>query len=388
MNLLNILKRNYRKFGLNSKSFFKLSKERQLKYLNGLGEAHNPTERSYKQYKCQTHIMNTFFVFILNLFSFFTLPAFLFKIKNKKIIYKEKKDAIFISDGMPIDIIPESLLKKYHNIKTIKFTENLSITQEDIKYLKALKNWNKYSPYFKLKVYLKIAIYSAAIRLYNPSAFISYCESSFTSQIITEWLEKRNMKNINIMHGEKIFFISDSYAYFSEFFVWDEHYKKMFIELKADKKQFIIEKPKKFKNIELEKREEPFFLTYYLSDESKKEIKNITVSLNILKEKGMKCKVRLHPRGNNYNTVKKYMKGFIIEKPDEVELYQSFSNTKYLCALNSTVLYEGFILGKKIIIDDFSNKGKYKNQEKLDYIMLKKEHLLLSQLINEKNYTK
>jgi len=386
LSLLCFLKKEYRKFGLNSKSFFKISKENQIKYLNYLGEAKTPADRSYKQYKCQTYIMNNLFVGLLNLFSFFALPIFLLKLKkNSKHPCKEKSDAVFISNGISTNVIPQTLIKRYNKIKMINFTENLSLTKEDIKYLKTLKEWHKYPPYFKLKVYLKMAIYSSAIRLYEPLAFISYCESSFTSQIITEWLEQKNIKNINIMHGEKLFLISDSYAYFSEFFVWDKHYKDLMIEMKAEESQFIIEQPSKFKNTKIPVKQPEFFLTYYLSDEGEKGIIKIAKSLDILKNKGMNCKVRLHPRGNNYEVVRKYLKDFIIEDPSSIDLYESFADTEFLCSLNSTVLYEGFMLGKKVVIDDYSDKHKYETQKELGYIMINKEHLLLSELIIGEN---
>ena len=302
--------------------------------------------------------------------------------KRKNIIDNDNNyDAIFISGGISKKTIPISILDKYKKIKVVNFGYNPSLVKDDIDYLKNKFRDKRYPSYFRLKIYIKMSMYSTIVRTYNPKAIISYVESSFTSQILTDWLEEKNIKHINIMHGEKLYFIADSFAHFSEFYVWDDYYRRLMIQLKADPEQFIIQQPSSLTEKINSDNNSKYYLTYYLSDENEKSIINVSKSLDSIQKKGNKCKVRIHPRGNNEHLVKKYMSNFEIENPYNVTLAQSLESTKYICSLNSTVLYEGFLKGKKVILDDISNNSKFRLLKELGYIMIEKEHLLLSKLI-------
>lgn len=379
-------KKIYRKFGLNSMSFFKIDKIAQENYINSLKIPTSAIEKSYNQYLCQKFLMNKLVTIIMNIYSFIMLPYYEIKLLRNETRYKndiKKYDAVFITDGIGIDTLPNSLINKYKSIKKIKFGEKMLLTKEDLKYFKSIEYWKKYPPYFRLKILLKTSMYSSAIKFYNPNAFISYCESSFTSQIITAWLENRNIANINIMHGEKLYLISDSFASFTKFYVWDEHYKKLLTKLKADKDQFIIELPSKLdtrKEIQQISNESEMIydITYYLSDETEKELCDIANALKAIKN--FKIKIRMHPRGNNQKGVKKYFKEFYIEDPNVIPLTKSFETTKYICSLNSTVLFEGYINKKEIILDDVSNKNKFQIQKELEYIIFEKKYKLLSKI--------
>lgn len=387
--MLFFLKKLYRKFGMNSLSFFKFSRDSQKKYIDSLKIPNTAIEKSYNQYLCQKFLMNKLIVFIMNIISYFLIPIYemnLLKNEKKYQICIEKCDAVFFTDGIGVDTLPKSLIQQYKKIKTIKFGEKIFISKEELAYFNNIKNWRKYPPYFRLKIILKAAMYFSAIKLYNPKAFFSYCESSFTSQIITEWLENKSIKNINIMHGEKLYLIADSFSSFSEFYVWDEHYKNLLIELKADKNQFIVELPLKLNTVNKNHKKSYdsnniYDITYYLSDEGEKELSNIAEILK--KMNNYKIKIRMHPRGNNKQLVEKCFNDFFIEYPNDVSLVDSFDTTRYICSLNSTVLFEGYLNGKEVIIDDISNKTKFEKQKDLEYIMFKKKHILLSKMLME-----
>lgn len=248
-------------------------------------------------------------------------------------------------------------------------------------YLNNLFSKKFYPPYFKLKIIIKMSMYSTIIKMYNPKAIISYVESSFTSQVMTDWLEEKGIKHINIMHGEKLYFIADSYSHFSEFYVWDIYYKELMIKMKADPNQFFIEKPESLvTKINLYEKVD-YDITYYLSDENSHDLKRIRDLLIKMKNKGYVCKVRIHPRGNNGKQVNKIFKDFFIENSDTTSLKKSFETTKFICSLNSTVLYEGYLISKKVIIDDITRPDKYHQLKELGYIMLNKKHLLISEMI-------
>lgn len=194
--------------GLNSDSFFLLSKKEQSTFLNSLNN--NPNDLSclsINQYKCQVFLMNKCFVILLNFISIIVLPIYIVIKRYKKCEFCCKYDAVFITDGIPLKTLPSSLLSKYKNIICINFANQMSLKNTDIDYIKGLLKGKKYSPYFLLKLYIKLSMYSNIVYKYHPRAIISYSESSFTSQIITGWLENQGIKHINIMHGEKLFLL-------------------------------------------------------------------------------------------------------------------------------------------------------------------------------------
>ena len=69
----------------------------------------------------------------------------------------------------------------------------------------------RYTAIFSLKVTIKVAGYSFMITKYQSKAIVVHNEYSFTSSILTAYCETRNVLHINVMHGEKMYYIRDSY---------------------------------------------------------------------------------------------------------------------------------------------------------------------------------
>ena len=191
--------------------------------------------RSYCQYLCQKKIHKQNYC-ILNFFSFFIVYFIItfFKFLQKDIIKGEKTNIIYFG-------IERTIPKKFLKYKMKKLENHFFLTEGDIKYFKKdiLKN-SKMQYYFALKILLKIGTYRYNIEKYSPRIFLVTSEYSWTSSILTEFCEKNKIIHINYMHGDKVYYIRDSFFKFHRCYIWDKHYEKIFSELKAFEKQFKI----------------------------------------------------------------------------------------------------------------------------------------------------
>lgn len=328
--------------------------------------------RSYCQYLCQKKMgittKDSFNVFWI--FGYLSFILFYFILKKNK-IKKEKVEILFF--GGHNSIIPD----KYKRLKSVEMKDKYCLKKEDVKfwYNEVLKKSKKYNDsFFCFKILIKIGMYRFNIEKYNPEIIRVTNEYSYTSSILTKYCENNGIKHINIMHGDKLYNIRDSFFKFHECFVWEEYYKKLFIELKADRNQFRIEdKDIKYLNILSSN------VTYYLQgNEEKFEIeKIIKFLLKFSKIKNLSPKIRLHPRHSN-ESIKKIIPKEMIDI-EKIEV--SINSSEYIVSKYSSVLYEGYLLNKKLIIDDYT-KGKefYNILKELKYIMRNKKHLRLSEI--------
>ena len=213
--------------------------------------------------------------------------------------------------------------------------------------------------------------------------FLVTSEYSWTSSILTEFCERNKIFHINYMHGDKSYYIRDSFFKFHRCYVWDKHYEEVFCKLKAFKNQFkVIEFLDFIPQINIEIKE--FYNTYYLQiDETEDEIDEIIAILEKLKLKtGFKGKIRCHPEYTTKKIKNKIPKEMLDE---EISIYYSIAKSNYIIAKYSTVLYEAFAMKKGIIVIDDITEGRerYKCLKELGWISLSKPHLMLSEIIKE-----
>lgn len=385
MTLIKILKRTYGRVRLLVKPAFNIPIEEQKKMLYAYPDPKDDIQRSFFQYKLAMQTNGKLISLIINIASIFLIPYYLIILKKnyKRLIREEliKADGIFLSDGISFEAVPDSLKQEFPNIIIKSFTDDMCLSEKDIQFLAGIFKRYPTSFHFQLKSLMKVAIYSAQFIKHDPKAIISYTEGSFTSSIATNYCENREVQHINIMHGERYFEICVSFFRFSRYYVWDKSYVDLFKRQRAPEYQFKIELPKMLRrDLSLQKNQK-YFMTYYLSDEKKESLLLIKKSFDILKSKGKICSVRLHPRGYNNVLAKKIFDAYDIEEANLISIKESFENTKYLVSLRSTVLFEGYCNGKEIILDDYSNPRAFNRLKELDYIMLNKPHLLLSEII-------
>ena len=219
----------------------------------------------------------------------------------------------------------------------------------------------------------------------KPKAFIMTSEYSFTSSILTYYCEINNCKHINVMHGEKLFYIRDSFFKFHKCYVWHEHYCKLFKKLKADENQFVVEMPRFMKigqaNLSVPNKEnQKNIYKYYLQgDETKEQLYQLLKVLDSLSE-NFHIIVRPHPIWSKRNELNVFSKKFEIENPEDITILNSLLRTDFVCSLYSTVLFQGYCLNKKIVVNDL-DKNTYNKLKELDYIVINLPHILLSQLV-------
>lgn len=365
-------------------ALFSYAVDKQKKYIEKLGNPRDEIERSYFQYKCQMQFNGKALTFLLNLVSFPVTILYWFKYGKKVRVNRiEKKNLVFFRDGKPENILPKSLQKKY---KVIEYNpvEGILLTLKDKKFIKRIIYRYPFSWQFVLKCLIKIGRYSFAIEEYSPEAIAVCAEYSFTSSVLTAYCRQRNIKHIDVMHGEKMYYMRDSFFKFDECYIWDEYYKKLLTSMKADKQQFIIEIPASLKFNQELFRTQKYDYTYYLGIESEATLMKISKILEQLHKSGKRISIRPHPRYSNMDLVNKIFDFANIEKTEKISIEQSLLQTGAAISLYSTVLNQALCNSIPIIIDNMSNPENFIKLKELGYVCLYKEHRLLSEVLAEK----
>ena len=383
MNLLQILKKIATDRMVKTDALFTYPIEKQQLFLRTMPQPVSDLQRSYFQYKAQMKRIHRVDVLSQNLLSVFLIGYYWIKIKsNPELIQRDETgtDAVFFQNGISDSIIPNSLREEFKSIKYCNYEDALLLTKEDRRTV--LSIWKTYPAdfYFTFKLMIKIAGYRAQMIAKSPKAVIVSAEYSITSSFLTTYLEKQGIQHINVMHGEKLYTISDSYFRFSRCYVWNQHYIQLFNSLNADKNQYRIEIPPAllFRGKKIEKK---YFLKYYLADTNEEDMKKIAGFLRDFSQKGLHVAVRPHPRFTDMNLVKKIFVDIEIEE-SSVPIEPSILSTEYVTALFSTVLNQAYFNGVQIVIDDYTNKTKYEKLKELQYFIMEKEHKLLSELMD------
>lgn len=370
-------------YSKNRMEIFKIKKCIQENYLKRFSEPKDDIERSYYQYKCQMKFKSFFVRFILNIVS---LPLVIYYLNKlyvkqcatiKKSKEAKKKTAVFSCKGI-YNVIPDTIVKNY-KILRVDFRDGLLLKQ-DVQYIKTILKKYRLSVFFILKIILKISKYRKIIQSYSPEAIIVCAEYNSESSILTDYCEKNGIKHINVMHGEKLYFIRDSFFRFSECYVWNDYYVQLFKKLRAENNQFKIELPKSMCFNNTYKKTVDF--TYYLMSEKTDELKRINKILCQLKHKYLaEVFVRPHPIYSNIRQVNKIFTNIQIENNKDITIEESIMRTKNVIALYSTVLNQAHNNGVNIIIDDMTQKYQYEKLKDLEYIMLSHEFNKLSDLL-------
>lgn len=362
-------------------ALFSYDVNKQKKYIAKLGNPRDEIERSYFQYKCQMQFNGKGITFLLNLVSFPVAILYWFKYGKKvQVNQLEQKNLVFFRDGKPENILPKSLKKRYKAIECNP-VEGTLLTAKDKKFIKGIICRYPFSWQFILKCLIKIGRYSFAIEEYSPEAIAVCAEYSFTSSVLTAYCKKRNIKHIDVMHGEKMYYMRDSFFKFDECYIWDEYYGKILAAMKADRGQFVVEIPASLKFDDRLNRTQKYDYTYYLGAESEEVLRRISKILEQLYNRGKRIAVRPHPRYSNVEFVKKTFDFAVVEDINKTSIEQSLLQTGSAISLYSTVLNQALCNSIPVIIDNMSNPENFKKLKALEYVCLYKEHKLLSEVL-------
>ncbi len=356
---------------------FKVPVSVQKEYLAQMEQPKDDIERSYCQYRCQMRFYNLALRSLINVAS---LPLLiLYRLKRNDLVREENCTNVFFADGKPESIIPDELISKVGRIKTVE-EKRESLTKEDVVYYRNILKRYPFSWHFLLKCLMKIRFYSYEIQQTNPKCIIVCNEYSFTSSALTKYCENKGIQHINVMHGEKYYYIRDSFFRFHKCYVWDKYYVELFKKLRAEPTQFAVAIPKSLRIPDIGIKKSIDY-SYYLADESGVKLKKIIDTMGQLKQKGYCVSIRPHPRYSNQEEVKKLAGEIEIEDNKMLTIEDSIRRTRNVISLCSTVLNQAYNSGVSFVIDDISDPIQYRKLEEFEYIMLQKEHKILSEIL-------
>ena len=357
--------------------------EKQKTYIAHFPEPKDALERSYFQYCCQMKFHGNLQHILLNLAALPMSVLYLLKFSRKNAVAQEcKTDCVFIRYDLPENVVPDSLRQRYPEMQSITTTEN-SLARDDTAFLKKIFKRYPFSWMFWLKMIVKVSQYSDTIKKYTPGTIVSCDEYSFTSSAMTAYCRSKGIKRINVMHGEKMYFMRDSFMEYDEYYVWDQHYVDLLTELRAEKEQFRVELPESMRLPAQDDISILYDYTYYLGNENEEALQTIANTMRALYDKGQRVCVRPHPRYSDIKLVRELFPFANIEDCKAVTIAQSMLQTKAAVSLYSTVLNQAASNAIPIVIDDVRNPSYFEKLKELRYIGLSKEHKLLTKIIGD-----
>lgn len=395
--LTSILMKIYKK--INNKAVHGAEEERmpyskQMMYLHRFRDPSDDFERSFYKYKCfceYCYYKRKWMLAIYNIGALFLLPFVHAKLRkaNKATIITQKVDAVI--ENVPrlpnTDVMPLELREKFKNVKEIEAInyENALLTDEGEAIYLELRNRYFFHFYFRMIVLQKLGQFSNYLKRYQPDMIVFYsCEREFSGPLQTLLCERNGAQYISFMHGDYLSTLSFAFQRYSAYFVWDESYVKMFEELKCVSPMHVYQPAKLRGTAKAIKEDEcTYFATYYFSDETREEALTIYRIFNKFEKYGLRTKVRPHPRFSDITMLNEVFSDIKIENPIECGIAESITSSLYIIGLNTTVLSEAFFSGKKIVMDDVSNTEKFNSLDERGYVMIKRPHILLSELERE-----
>ena len=388
MNLLQTLKSAVIRLNGHRNTLFDVPMARQKAFLESLPEPEDLLERSYAQYRCQMMLERPILRAGYQLAAMLLLPIYQRQLLRRPAPRKEQAaDAVFAYDSEDT-ILPESLRGEFADICQVRDFQNaLFLTGEDCSFLRELARRYPTAFYFRFKCMAKLAMYRSLYETYRPKAILVSEEYSYTSSFLSEYCHRLGVEHINVMHGDKLYDIHDTFFCFDRCYIWDQFYRDLFCELRAEPTQFRMEMPPSMQPWDAQDVEKAVDYTYYLQAETSQMLEKIAKSLQTLQKSGAVVAVRPHPLYSDMETVRRLFSDFEIEETAEVGIETSILRTRHVIGLYSTVLYQAHINHVPVVIDDLTAPERFAQLKSLRYIMLDKPHGLLSALLQEESPT-
>ena len=359
---------------------FDVPVSRQKSFLESLPEPKDLIERSYAQYRCQMMLERPILRVMYQAAAMLLLPVYRRQLLRRPAPQKmQTADAVF-AYGSEDTILPESLRGEFAHICQVRdFQNTLFLTGEDCSFLRELVRRYPTAFYFRFKCMAKLAMYRSLYETYRPKAIIVSEEYSYTSSFLTEYCHRLGVEHIDVMHGEKLYYIRDSFFCFDRCYVWDGYYRDLFCQLRAEPTQFRIELPPSMQPWDAHGVGKAVDYTYYLQAETPQMLEKIAESLQKLRKNGAEVAVRPHPLYSDMETVRRLFSDFEIEANAEIGIETSILRSRHVIGLYSTVLYQAHINHVSVVIDDLTKPEQFSQLAELKYMMLSLPHTLLSE---------
>ena len=382
MKILDVLRNINNKLSDKVVSSRVLSYSDQHDYLFSLPEPKNDIERSYYQYLCQVYSSeNKVSLFVKNIASALMFPIYF----HKKYTVKQNSasidsPSIYIMVNNKTDMLPDEL-NDPQKLICVPYGDGFYLDNEDLKYIKAIKRKYPHEYYFVYKVLLKMGLYSSIMKTYSPSEIIVNAETSFTSSILTNYCESKGITHTDVMHGEKVFWIRDSFFRFSKCYVWSDYHEQLFKSMRATKSKYIVSVPPAMRfdsSTNMYDKGKYVDYKFYLGYETKETIERFKKIVSRLEKKGKTYLLRPHPVYTDMSIVYKYFSSKEIEDTKEIGIEESILSARNVVSIFSTVLRQAFNADIRVIVDNYSNVNKYKEMKDLKFWLYETDHILLT----------
>lgn len=345
--------------------------KKQKAFLEQLGEPRDDMDRSYKQFLCHQFASSSVKRMLYNFISFLAIPIFVLYCLIKGVFTKKGEPVVSLLENKNMEeVIPASVMEKYHpDSRFWKSRSSLAFRDFGFIFCLVAKGWKQ--PYFILRILVNASFYSEMIRSHQPKAIIAFMEYSYSSSALTAFCHRYDVKHIDIMHGEKIFKIREAFFHFDECYVWHQHYIDLFIQLKAEPTQFLIELPLSMK-IDCRKYSKASAYAdykYYLQYNKPHEMKSIIKSMRFVMREGKTLKFRPHPRYSDMDLLRKLLPKDQIEDVESVSIVESLSNVGCAVSMDSTVLVQAYFSGITCMLDDVTYKEQQVRLAESGYIL-------------------
>lgn len=222
MSLLQTLKTAVIRLNSDRNTLFDIPVARQKAFLESLPEPKDLVERSYAQYRCQMMLERPILRMMYQAAAMLLLPVYQRQLLRRPAPQKmQTADAVFLS-GDCETILPNTLRREFPSLYQAHGFECCSLLRkEDMALLSTLRRRYPSAFYFRFKCMVKLAMYRYQYEVYHPKAMIVDEEYSYTSSFLTEYCHRLGVEHIDIMHGEKLYFIRDTFFCFDRCYVWD-----------------------------------------------------------------------------------------------------------------------------------------------------------------------
>ena len=361
-------------------SEFTLPVAEQLAFLNALPEPEDDLARSYNQYRCQMRLSSGTMRLICQLAALVLLPIYRLRLMHAPSPRAEApRDAVFLFDGGD-SILPDTLRAEFPALCQVReYQYGSLLKKEDMALLSTLRRRYPMAFYFRFKCMLKLAMYRYQYEVYHPKAMIVSEEYSYTSSFLNEYCRRLGVEHINVMHGDKSLMIRDSFFHFDRCYIWNDHFAKLFLQLRAEPTQFRIELPPSMRPWDAQGVEKTVDYTYYLQKETPQMLEKITESLQTLRKRGAVVAVRPHPVYSDMDAVRRLFSDFEIEEKNTVSVETSILRTRHVISRHSTVLFQAHINHVPIVIDDITDPRQHQQLRDLKFWGFSLPHTLLSE---------
>ena len=353
------------------KSSFDIPVEVQQAFLSSFEEPKNIIDRSYNQYLCQNLFLPKVKVMAFNIIFGLAFPLTLLYYMLKSFFIKEGESVLAVIEDKKMDeVVPIILLQQYRPHPDF-WNSGSAIFIDDLMFLFKIVKKAPLSQYFAYKVLMNMAQYSAIIHSHRPKYIIQFGEFSFSRTALTEYCHHFGLKHINVMHGEKLFFIRDSFFQYDECYVWSDYYVNLLCSLQAEPSQFRVSIPPSL-IIDCKKYIRPDCYAdykYYLAANDEKSLKRIVEAMAFARSEGKSVRYRPHPRYTDLRILRKYVKESEIELPHDVSIQESIANMNFAVGSYTTVMVQAYFSGKHVIMDDVAEKRQFEKLRKMHYIL-------------------